>query len=63
LAVALRAFDPGAVLQRGFALITRARDGHLVSSVRHVTDGESVQVRVQDGSFEAEVRDLESPPG
>ena len=57
LAFALQAYNHDSVLQRGYALVTRVRDGHLVSSTRHIAAGESVQVRVQDGSFEAEVCD------
>lgn len=57
LSLALRAFSPDAVLQRGYALVTRVRDGRLVASTRHVGPGEHIRVRLQDGSVEAEVRD------
>jgi exodeoxyribonuclease VII large subunit len=57
LALALRAFSPDAVLQRGYALVTRMRDGQLIASVRHVDPGEHIRVRLQDGSIEADVRD------
>jgi exodeoxyribonuclease VII large subunit len=57
LALALRAFNPDAVLQRGYALVTRMRDEHLVASVGQVDPGESIRVRLKDGSFEATVRD------
>jgi exodeoxyribonuclease VII large subunit len=57
LALALRAFSPDAVLQRGYALVTRVRDSRLVASVRHVDPGEHIRVRLQDGSIEADVRD------
>lgn len=53
--VALHAFSPDAVLQRGYALVTRVRDGRLVSSTKHVSSGENLQVRVQDGLIEASV--------
>ena len=58
---ALRAFSPDAVLQRGYALVTRWRDGSLVSSTRQVAAGESIVVQVSDGSFEADVRKKPTP--
>ena len=55
LALALRAYSPDAVLERGYALVTRNRDGKLVSSTSMVKDGDQITVRVKDGGFDAEV--------
>ena len=49
----LRSLDPRATLARGYALVQR--DGHVVSSVREVTGGERLSVRVQDGAFPVRV--------
>jgi exodeoxyribonuclease VII large subunit len=57
LELTLRAFSPDAVLQRGYALVTRTRDGRLVSSTRQVKTGEHIWVRLQDGSLKAEVQE------
>lgn len=57
LRVTLRAFSPDDVLQRGYALVTRLRDGRLVSSTTHAKAGERIEVRLQDGSLEAEVQE------
>lgn len=51
LALQLEALSPLAVLGRGYALITRAADGRVVSRVKLAT-GE-LRVRVSDGEFEA----------
>jgi exodeoxyribonuclease VII large subunit len=57
LDLALRAFSPDAVLQRGYALVTRTHDGRLVSSTTQVQPGEHIRIRVSDGSLEAEVQE------
>jgi exodeoxyribonuclease VII large subunit len=53
---ALKAVDPLAVLDRGYAVVRRADDGSLVRSVRQVRAGDGLQVRVSDGTFPAEAR-------
>lgn len=50
----LVALDPGRVLARGYAIVTRA-DGAVVSSVGQVAPGDRLAVRVADGSFPARV--------
>jgi exodeoxyribonuclease VII large subunit len=48
----LRALDPFATLERGYAIVQRPGAGpRVVSSVRDVRDGEALDVRVKDGSF------------
>jgi exodeoxyribonuclease VII large subunit len=56
LALALRAYSPDAVLQRGYALVTRNQDGKLVSSTSLVKGGDQINIRLQDGRFDAEVQ-------
>ena len=59
LAHTLQAVGPAAVLSRGYALVTQARDGAIVRSVSQVDPGDPLHVRVQDGSFGARVEDHE----
>jgi len=51
----LRGADPVAVLGRGYALVYRKEDGDLVRSVRQVSPGDALRVRVSDGEFDASV--------
>jgi exodeoxyribonuclease VII large subunit len=52
---ALYSVSPLAVLQRGYAVVSRA-DGSVVRRAAEVRAGEALQVRVSDGEFEAQVR-------
>ncbi|MEW6028682.1 MAG: exodeoxyribonuclease VII large subunit [Chloroflexota bacterium] len=51
LARRLEALSPLAVLERGYALVTRAADGGLVTRVAEARAGASLRVRVSDGQF------------
>jgi exodeoxyribonuclease VII large subunit len=51
----LAALSPLAVLERGFAVVSRA-NGSLVRSYTQVQPGDEVQVRLVDGQFDAEVK-------
>jgi exodeoxyribonuclease VII large subunit len=51
----LAALSPLAVLERGFAVVSRA-DGAVVHSYTQVQPGDEVQVRLVDGQFDAEVK-------
>lgn len=51
----LQALNPLAVLQRGYAIITRKKDGLMITEVSHVHPGDDVSVRVRDGEFGARV--------
>ena len=53
MAARLDALNPLAVLERGYAVVRR--DGQLVQSVRQVSPGDAVSVRVSDGEFDATV--------
>jgi exodeoxyribonuclease VII large subunit len=50
----LQALNPLAVLERGFAVVSRP-DGSLVRSVSQVKPGDEIQVQVADGKFNADV--------
>lgn len=54
----LAALNPLSILQRGYALVARP-DGSLVRSVRHVQPGDAINIRLQDGSFAAQVKETE----
>jgi exodeoxyribonuclease VII large subunit len=49
----LEALNPLQVLARGYAVVTRRKDGALIRTVAQAKDG--IRVRVSDGEFEAEV--------
>jgi len=51
----LLTLNPLAVLERGFAVVSRP-DGSLVRSVAQVKAGDGIQVQVADGKFGAEVK-------
>ncbi len=54
----LEALNPLAVLQRGYAILSRRDDGQLVSSQAQVRAGDGLRARVSDGEFEVTVSDL-----
>jgi exodeoxyribonuclease VII large subunit len=53
----LETLSPLAILQRGYAIVTRL-DGSPVSSTAQVSTGDDLQVRVKDGSFGVRVQTL-----
>lgn len=57
LARRLAALDPRAVMQRGYAVVSRP-DGAIVASVWDVQEQEQIQVHLSDGSLEAQVQRL-----
>ena len=57
-AAALSVLSPRGVLQRGYAICRRARDGAVVASVRAVQPGEEMGVTVADGEIRSEVSGL-----
>ena len=57
----LESLNPLAVLDRGYAVVTRHADGKLVSKVEQAQPTDEIQIRVSDGAFEAVVsKDKES---
>jgi exodeoxyribonuclease VII large subunit len=51
----LRSLSPQAVLKRGYAIVTREADGHLVKRAEQVSPGEDVHIRVSQGALDARV--------
>jgi len=51
----LESLNPLAVLRRGYAVVTRRSDGKLVSQVVQIKTDDEIQVRVNDGAFDAVV--------
>lgn len=51
----LDALNPLAVLSRGYAVVTQKSDGRVISRVAQAKNGQSIQVRVSDGRFDATV--------
>ena len=49
----LRTLDPAATLRRGFAMVQLGDSGGVVSSTSQISGGESLTIRVSDGSFSA----------
>ncbi|MYC30766.1 MAG: exodeoxyribonuclease VII large subunit [Chloroflexi bacterium] len=49
----LRTLDPAATLRRGFAMVQLGESGGVVSSISQISGGESLTIRVADGSFSA----------
>ena len=56
LETALSALNPTAVLERGFAVLTRPATGATIASVAEVAGGDIVRATLRDGSFDAEVQ-------
>jgi len=55
-AASLRALDPQRVLDRGYALVRRRRDGLLVRSAEQAPPGEMLNIAVAEGEFDARVQ-------
>ena len=51
----LSALDPASVLRRGYAAVSRADTGDIVSDASQVSSGEAIKVRVYGGEFGAKV--------
>jgi exodeoxyribonuclease VII large subunit len=53
----LRAVHPGEVLARGYAIVTKTKDGSVVRSSGQVNVGEQIHIQVHEGEFDAEVQE------
>jgi exodeoxyribonuclease VII large subunit len=62
MASRLSALNPNSVLRRGYAILT-SQDGRVVSSVGQIQQGDTLNARVYDGSFNVRVQDEPSPQG
>ena len=51
----LRSLSPLATLDRGYAIVARADDGHIVTSHSMVTPGTGIAVRLSTGRLTATV--------
>jgi exodeoxyribonuclease VII large subunit len=57
----LEAVSPNRVLQRGYSITTRKKDGAIVRSPKDVKAGERIVTRVADGEIESRVDDANQP--
>jgi exodeoxyribonuclease VII large subunit len=55
----INVLNPLAILDRGYAIVTTA-DNQIVHSVKHIMLGEQLTIRVSDGKFNANVKEIES---
>ncbi|MFI7541044.1 exodeoxyribonuclease VII large subunit [Actinoplanes sp. NPDC049599] len=53
----LRALSPRATLERGYAIVQRAEDGHVVRAAGEVAPGDILRVRLADGELRAGVQE------
>ncbi len=60
LASSLNNLSPLKVLERGYSIAMRKRDGFVISSIRDVTKGESVSLKLKDGEVDCEVKEIRS---
>lgn len=51
----LQSLNPAAVLNRGYAIVTRAADGKVVRRAEQVAPDDSVHIRVSQGSLDARI--------
>ena len=58
----LEALNPYAVLQRGYAIVSRA-DGQLISKLGQVVEQEAIKIQVSDGKIDARVTGIHSEEG
>jgi exodeoxyribonuclease VII large subunit len=54
----LRGLNPQAVLQRGYAIVTRHKDGSLVKDVEHIETDEFVKIKVNRGEMDAQITQI-----
>ncbi|MDP2659941.1 MAG: exodeoxyribonuclease VII large subunit [Dehalococcoidia bacterium] len=55
LSLQLESLSPFQTLQRGYAIVRRARDGQVVQRKGLAVAGEGIRVQVSDGSFDAQI--------
>jgi exodeoxyribonuclease VII large subunit len=54
LSAHLHSLNPNQVLKRGYAMVTD-QNGRMLTSIRRVTPGQAITVRIQDGKMQADV--------
>ncbi len=57
---ALHKANPEAILQRGYAIVTRSEDGTPILRERDVKPGEGIRIRLKEGDLAARVEDKDS---
>ena len=61
LGAQLRALDPMRVLERGYALLSDSQTGAIVSTLEGVSEGQTLVVTLQKGTFQVVVQNIHSP--
>jgi exodeoxyribonuclease VII large subunit len=56
----LRALDPRRVLERGYALVTDAATGNVVTSARQPREGQNLRILLHDGTIDATVDGIDN---
>jgi len=56
----LRGLNPKAVLQRGYAIVTRHKDGSIVKNVEQVQPDDYVHIKVNHGAMDARVTQIDT---
>jgi exodeoxyribonuclease VII large subunit len=59
-AQSLRGLNPDAVLKRGYAIVTRTRDGAVVKEARQVETDELINIKVSIGAMDARITKIET---
>jgi exodeoxyribonuclease VII large subunit len=62
LAGRLEGANPLGILARGYALVTRERDGRLLRAADQVSEGERVRVRLAKGALRCRVEERDQQP-
>ncbi len=61
LGALLRSLDPMRVLERGYAIVSDARSGAIISALEHVREGQALTVTLQGGEFQVAVQTIYHP--
>ncbi len=61
LSAQLRALDPCRVLERGYAMLSDAQSGAIISALEEVREGQMLVVTLQKGTFQVAVKTIHSP--
>ena len=61
LSAQLRALDPKRVLERGYAMLSDAQSGAIISALQQVREGQTLVVTLQKGTFQVAVQTIHSP--
>lgn len=56
----LETANPGALLERGFAIVTRSVDGKTITDEKDAPPGTGISIRLKDGELKARVEDKDS---